>query len=83
MVSGAQERKNRLSFFSAHEEMGDKQALGMSGGRGRALGWEEMVTAGLLPTTSLLPGRGRLRMGENMVCPGGRKAEFHSAVPMS
>lgn len=58
MVSGAQEGKHRLSCYSAPEQAGDKEALGTTVGRGRALGWEEMAMAWLLP------GRGRLRMGE-------------------
>lgn len=70
-------------FYSAHEQTGDKQALGMTGGRGRALGWEERVVAGFLPTTSLPSGRGMPRMREDMVCPGRRKAEFHPAVLLS
>lgn len=83
MVSGAQEGNNRWFFYSAHEQRGDKQALGTTWGRGRALGWEERAGAGFLPTTSLPSGRGRLRMREDMVCPGRRKAEFHFAVLIS
>ena len=81
MVSGAQEGNNRLFFSFAHEQTGDKQPLGMTEGRGRALGWEERVVAGFLPTTSLPSGRGRLR--KEVVCPGRRKAEFYSAALVS
>lgn len=53
MVSDAHEGNNRLLFCCAHEQVRGKEALGMTGGRGRALGWEQRLVAGFLLTTSL------------------------------
>lgn len=49
---------------SVHEQTGDKEALGMTGGTARALGWEEMDGHGWASAHHL-----RLRMGEDVVCP--------------